>query len=93
MDEIRSEVQNLDDPRVWDLRRGVSLRDQLSAFGTEQINRARVGGHYRAADVADALALRLELDARGGDVPLIATQLIRRDTAQISLDDEEGHAN
>jgi hypothetical protein len=73
-------------------RRYVSLPDQVGAVRSEHIDRATVHRHHRAADVANPLPLGLEPQAGGNDVPLVETQSLGRDAAEVSLDYEESHA-
>ena len=88
-----SERLDRDDTGIEDAGGGVYLLDQIGAVGPEEVEGAPVSGNHCAADVANSLALTLELDARGDDVPLVETKLLRRDVAQVALDDEEGQAH
>ena len=91
MDEVRGQVQDLDDTGIVDAGRGLNLLDHLGAVGSEEVEGAPVSGHHRAADVANSLALGLEVQACGGDVPLVEAELFPRRCSR-PVDDEEGQA-
>ena len=90
MEEVRGRSR-ISTYGIVDAGRGVYFLDDL-ALPAPKRSRAPVSGHHRAADVANPLALGLELEARGGEGPLVETELFRRDVAQVALDDEEGQA-
>ena len=92
MNKARSEVENLDDARVRDPRCRVGFLHHVAALRAEQVEPAALGGHHHAADVADALPLRLEPDARGSNVSLIEAKPLRSHIAQVPLDHVQGHA-